>query len=362
MKKKLSLLAGLLVGWLACFGQQSDDPLRIVVIGVSHGHVGEVTAAAARGEVKVVGIWEKDPAVRAANRLVQMYPGVVFDDLEQMLATVKPEAAMAYGSIYDHLSVVEACAPKGIDVMVEKPLAVSGEHARRMAELARRHGIHLLTNYETSWYPTVHRAREMIRRGDIGPVHRIEVYDGHRGPVEIGCGPEFLAWLTDPVLNGGGAVVDFGCYGANLATWLLDGERPVSVSAVLRQLKPEVYPRVDDDATILVEYPGCTVQIMGSWCWPMDRKDMHIYGLGGYIYQDNRSRMRFLRGGERGEETLERMLPAPGNNPFGYLTAVVRGKIEVAPEDLAALENNLTVVDILDAARRSARTGERVVF
>jgi predicted dehydrogenase len=361
MIRILPLLAGLMLGPLVCLGQNQNDPLRIAVIGVSHGHVGEVRAAAQRGEVKVVGIYEKDPEVRAASSLARMYPEVVFDDLEAMLDAVKPEAAMAYGSIYDHLSVVEACAPRGIHVMVEKPLAVSGEHARRMATLARRHGIHLLTNYETSWYPTNHRAREMVMNGDIGPVTRIEVYDGHRGPVEIGCGPEFLAWLTDPVLNGGGAVIDFGCYGANLATWLLGGQRPVSVSAVLKQLKPEVYPKVDDDATILVEYPGCTVQIMGSWCWPMDRKDMHIYGLGGYIYQDNRSKMRFMAGGKRDEATLD-PLPAPGNNPFAYLTAVVRGRVAVAPDDLAALENNLTVVDILDAAKKSARTKKAVVF
>jgi len=41
----------------------------------------------------------------------------------------------------------------------------------------------------------------------------------------------FLAWLSDPKLNGAGALFDFGCYGADLATWLMDGRRPVSVTA-----------------------------------------------------------------------------------------------------------------------------------
>ena len=50
---------------------------------------------------------------------------IVFDDLESMLKATTPEAVTAFGTIYDHLSVVEACAPKGIHVMVEKPLAVS---------------------------------------------------------------------------------------------------------------------------------------------------------------------------------------------------------------------------------------------
>ncbi len=358
--KNLILAALLLAAPSIGYGQDKK-PLRIAVAGVSHGHVGEVTAAAGRGEVEVAGIFESDPAVRAASRLAQMYPDRVYDDLGKMLDEMKPEAAMAYGSIWDHLSVVEACAPRGIHVMVEKPLAVSGDHARRMASLAREHGIHLLTNYETTWYPTNHRAKELIAEGRIGAVTRINVFDGHQGPKEIGCGPEFLAWLTDPVLNGGGAVVDFGCYGANLATWIMNGQRPLSVYAVLKQLKPEVYPLVDDDATILVEYPGCTVEIMASWAWPFNRKDMHIYGEKGYIYQDDGRNMRFGYDGAKMTEGRQPM-EAPCNNPFAYLTAVVRGEITVGPADLSALENNLTVVEILDAARESARTKKAVLF
>jgi predicted dehydrogenase len=355
------ILAALLCAAPALGFGQGKAPLRIAVAGLSHGHVAEVTDAARRGEVEVAGIFESDPTVVAGNRLAKMYPALVYDDLGGMLDAVKPEAVMAYGSIYDHLSVVEACAPRGIHVMVEKPLAVSGEHARRMASLAREHGIHLLTNYETTWYPTNHKAREMVASGEIGPVTRINIFDGHQGPVEIGCGPEFLAWLTDPVLNGGGAVIDFGCYGANLATWLMDGQKPLSVYAVLKRQKPEVYPKVDDDATIILEYPGCSVEIMASWCWPSGRKDMHIYGKEGYIYQDTKTRMRYGREGGRIEEDLSEMT-APFNNPFAYLTSAVRGGITVGPEELSALENNLVVVDILDAARESARTKRAVVF
>ena len=51
--------------------------------------------------------------------------------------------------------------------------------------------------------------------------------DGHRGPKEINVQPEFFGWLTDPVKNGGGALFDFGCYGANLMTWMMDNQRPL---------------------------------------------------------------------------------------------------------------------------------------
>ena len=67
-----------------------------------------------------------------------------------------------------------------------------------------------------------------------------------------------MSWLTDPEKNGGGAVVDFGCYGANLMTWLQNGRKPIAVTAVTRNFKPDVYPKVDDDATIILEYEHAT--------------------------------------------------------------------------------------------------------
>ncbi len=194
-----------------------------------------------------------------------------FDDLRGMLGATKPEAASVMTSTFDHLMAVEACAPLGVHVMVEKPLAVSGEHARAMGGLAREHGIHLLTNYETSWYASVREAHRLTREGAWAtPVRRAVFRHGHPGPVEIGCSEAFLDWLCDPEANGGGAIMDFGCYGANIMTWLMDGSRPESVMATTRSLKPETYPSVDDDATIVLTYPGAVGVVQASWAWTHD--------------------------------------------------------------------------------------------
>jgi predicted dehydrogenase len=341
---------------------QNNKPLRLGVAGVSHGHLAEVTRRVERGDFTVVGVYEADRQIRENNGLRKKIDGSLFyADLGEMLDRTKPEVVVAYGSIFDHLSVVEACAPRGIHVMVEKPLAVNMEHAARMAELARKHKIHLLTNYETTWYSTNHEAYSLIQNDKIGQITRINVYDGHQGPIEIGCGKEFLDWLTDPVGNGGGAVIDFGCYGANLATWLMKGEKPLSVYGVLQHQKPAKYPKVDDDATIVLRYPSATVQIMGSWNWPMSRKDMHVYGSKGYIYQDTPTRMRVYAGKEENTLTPPALQP-PYNDSFYYLKAVVRGEIQLSPNDLPALENNLTVVRILEAAIQSSQKGEAVLF
>lgn len=343
------------------FAQNKKEPLRLAVAGVAHGHLNDVISRMNRGDFKVVGVYEKNDELREKNGLSnRLDKSFFYSDLENMLDQTKPEAVVAYGSIFDHLEVVEACAPRGIHVMVEKPLAVNLKHAKRMAQLARKHNILLLTNYETSWYTSNHEAYRLIKeKNAIGNITRMLVYDGHQGPFEIGCGKEFTDWLTDPKQNGGGAIIDFGCYGANLATWMLDGQRPVSVYAVMNHQKPDKYPKVDDDATILVQYPNVTVQIMPSWNWPMNRKDMYVYGSQGYIYQSTPTQMTLFQNGKE-RYVKPTALEAPYNDSFYYLKAAVRGEIKIHPSDLASLENNLIVVEILDAAVKSAQKGKPV--
>lgn len=342
---------------------QQTTPVRTAIAGMSHGHVVWILRNWQRKDLDIAGFYEPDHALAQRYAKEFKFPlERVYDDLDAMLEAVKPEAVCAFGSMYNHLQVVEACAPRKIHVMVEKPLAVSMQHAERMAELARANGIHLITNYETTWYASTYAAHKIaIEEGSLGPVRKIVVHDGHWGPVEIGCNPEFLAWLTDPVLNGGGAVVDFGCYGANLVTWLMGGAEPLTVTAVLQTLKPEVYPGVDDDATIILTYPHAQAIIQGSWNWPVGRKDMEIYGADGYVVAVDALTLRSRLRQDKAEKT-QTLPPAPErvSDPFSYLAAVVRGVEKVEPGNLWSLENNLSVVKILDAARLSARQGKTI--
>jgi predicted dehydrogenase len=339
--------------------------LKVGVAGLTHGHVGWILEANKRADLEIVGIAE--PNKELAERLTKNYGipmELVFDSLEEMLEATKPEAVTAFGNIFDHLAVVEACAPKGIHVMVEKPLAVSMEHALKMAELAKKHNIHLLTNYETTWYPSVEKAGELLESGTVGEMRKLIVRDGHRGPKNIGVSGEFLEWLTDPMLNGAGAIVDFGCYGANIATWLNAGQRPTSVTAVAQQFQPENNPKVEDDATIILTYENSQVILEPSWNWPIGRKDMEIYGLTGAIYADNGKdlRIRMAKGYDGFDEEKIRIekRDAPFDDPFSFLIAVIRNEIQMKSYDLSSLENNLVVVEILEAAIQSAKEGRTI--
>ena len=340
-------------------------PLGIGVVGLTHSHVHWILGREDSEDIEIVGIVE--PNLDLAQRYSKQhgYPmSIVYNSLEEMLDATQPEAVTAFGTIYDHLGIVETCAPKGIHVMVEKPLAVSMDHARKMEALAKEHNIHLLTNYETTWYPSNHKAYDMLNNGTIGELRKVIISDGHKGPKKIGVNSEFLEWLTDPFYNGGGAIMDFGCYGVNLMTWLQNGKRPNTVTAVTQQLQPENNPKVDDEAIIILTYEDVNATIQASWNWPIGRKDMEIYGLNGVIYADNRNnlRVRIAEGydGYHEESYQLKEREAPLNDPFALFAAVIRKEIILKPFEPSTIENNIIVVEILEAARKSAKAKKTI--
>ncbi|MEM7453106.1 MAG: Gfo/Idh/MocA family oxidoreductase [Planctomycetota bacterium] len=341
--------------------QAEESPTRIGIVGLVHTHVHWILGEWNNDDYQVVGIVEPNRELAEQYAQQHGYPmEIVFETMEEMVEATNPEAVTAFNTIYGHLKVVEFCAPRGIHVMVEKPLAVNLDHARQMEALAKEHNIHLLTNYETSWYPSHSSAYDLIHAEDqIGDIRKMVFHHGHPGPIEIGCNPEFVEWLTDPALNGGGALTDFGCYGANLSTWMLLGEEPLTVSCTRQTFKPDMYPEVEDEATIVLTYPTAQVIIQASWNWPYNRKDMEVYGESGYVVCENGQSLEILR---TGEEQAESMIGTPLSgelsNPFRYLGAVLRGDITPRSHEVSALPNNMTVMRILEAARLSAERGE----
>jgi len=329
-------------------------------VGLVHGHVhGFLSQYQRSPEIEIVGVVELDAQLRsAASKRYGFNSSQMFADLEEMIAKTHPQAVLVYTNTYDHRRVVEICARHGVHVMMEKPLAVSLEDAFGMQKAAQGGNIHVLVNYETSWYRSNHAAYDLVHDGSLGDIRKVVVHDGHKGPKEIGVEPEFLEWLTDPKLNGGGALFDFGCYGADLMTWLMEGQRPQTVTAITQQIKPEVYSRVDDEATIVLTYPRAQAIVQASWNWPNDRKDMEVYGQTGQVITVKRDELRLHKAGENEERVAAKPIPAPYDDELAYLRAVVLDGIK--EDGLSSLETNVTVTEILDAARRSAKEGKTI--
>ena len=345
--------------------QEKSALLRVGVVGLVHDHVHWILGRDKIGDIEIVGIVE--PNRDLAKKYSEQYGysmDFVYNTLEEMVTATQPEAVTAFNAIFDHLEVVKYCAPKGIHVMVEKPLAVSYEHAKQMVALAKKHDIQLLTNYETSWYGSNYEAYKIIHEENkVGDIRRIIFHTGHPGPAEIGCSEEFLEWLTDPVMNGGGALTDFGCYGANLATWLMKGEKPQSVACVTQKIKPELYPKVEDEATIVITYPKTQVIIQASWNWSHNRKDMEIYGKTGYVICKNREVMEVMENEKEGPYTIKAPPLIKGfNDPFSLLAKVVKEQYQLPRFDPSSIGNNEIVVQILEIAKHAADTGHTITW
>ncbi len=346
---------------------QTAAPIRVAIVGLVHGHVqGFLHNLPSHPEITLVGISEPDAALRQHYIDRTHLPANLFFPTEAaMLQSTHPQAILVYTSTAGHRAAIEQAAPLHIAAMVEKPLATTVEDALAIQAVAQKYNIPVLTNYETTWYASNTEAANILAAGKIGDLRKLVVHDGHQGPKEIGVGPEFLGWLSDPKQNGGGALFDFGCYGIDLATWIMHGELPLTVTAVTLHIKPQIYPNVDDDSTVVLTYPHAQAIIQGSWNWPFSRKDMEIYGATGYVdtlYEDHNpgAKLRVRLTGEKTEhiETAPALAP-PQNESLNYLTAVLAGTLK-PQHDLTSLDTNVAVVRILDAARRSAQTGRAV--
>jgi predicted dehydrogenase len=348
-----------------------DAPMKVGIVGLVHGHIefafrgGSLAPAGGllqRPDIQIVGIVEPDQ--KLFDSYAQRYhlpASLHFASIREMVSQVHPQAALVYTNISDHRRVVEECAALGVHVMVEKPLAISYEDALAIQTAAQRGRIHVLVNLETSWYGSNMEAFHFLKQGALGPIVKTVFRDGHRGPKLIGTiGPEFISFLVDPRQNGAGALYDFGCYGANLMTWIMEGEAPKSVTAVTKRLQPDLYPEVDDEADIVLDYKNAVAIIQASWNWPFAVKQMDVYGRSGYAKTIDSERIEVRRANESEGQMMKATLPsAPDDDPLHYLAAVLHGEIQEG-DSLSSLKNNLTVSEILDAARQSARMGRTV--
>ena len=345
-------------------GQSSSSAgkTRLDVIGLDHDHVwGLLKDLADEPNAELVAIADSHPEL--VDRAKGKVPANVkfYADYVQMLNETKPDGVIVTTENDRHLEILRECAKRHIHYSTEKPMATTAADAREMERLANQAGIKVMVNYWNAWVAPTHELRQRVRDNQLGPVQRIIVQYGHQGPKEIGVSKYFAGWLYDPVKNGGGAIMDFGCYGAEWAVWLKG--RPARVSAVTQKLKVDQHNAVDDDATIVLDYPDGTAILEASWDWPYNMGQVQVFGPKGSLLATARD--LFFRSpsdsvakvGLEGERvTLDPPLHET-SNPISYFVDCIRNNKPI--EDPLSMKLNVQVMEILDAARESARTGKQ---
>jgi predicted dehydrogenase len=334
---------------------------RLAVVGLDHDHVWSLLKdIAGEPSAELVAIAEADPAL--VSRAQKEVPASVkfYADYVAMLDQAKPEAVIVATSNDRHLEILRQCAKRHVHYSTEKPMATSAADAREMERLAQEANIKLMVNYWNAWVAPSHDLLHRVRAGEVGPIQKIIVQYGHRGPKEIGISQQFANWLYDPVKNGGGAIMDFACYGAELSLWLKG--RPTRVYATTRKMKVEQNNKVDDDATIVLDYQDATAIIEASWDWPYTKEQVEVFGPKGSLLARHNTLQRRSADAHGpnvapdGESVTLDALPKKTSNPISYLVDCIRNNKPI--EDPVSARLNVQVMEILDAARESARTGK----
>ena len=239
-----------------------------------------------------------------------------------------------------------------------KPLASSYADAVKIRDLARKHGVQVMTNYQMAWWPTQYAAKAQADSGSLGKVWRLHGVVGHGGPgAEKLTDKVFFQWLTDPVENGGGALIDFGCYNALWSLWYLG--RPETVFAQVNRLQPERFPKVEDNAVLVLTYKNGVGIFEGSWDLPRGFQDLEVFGRSGSVYMTkDKVELRKGKDGKEVSEVAPAALPDDRKEPVTYLIGRLRAGQPL--DGLVAPDINVDVVEILDAAKESVKTGRAV--
>lgn len=349
------LVLWMVAAQLAAQAQTSD--IKIAVVGLVHSHVWGHLGNMLKGDkMRLVGIAETVPELVAEAKKRGAGDDLIFSDYKAMLEKTKPDVVWAFVENNRHLEIAEFCAPRKIHLMYEKPLASTYSDAVKIRDLARKHGIQVLTNYQMAWWPSMYAQKKAVDAGELGKVWRLRGVVGHGGPGgPTGLNKWFFNWLTDPEQNGAGALMDFGCYNALWGLWYMG--KPETIYAQVNHLRPETFPKVEDNATIVFHYKNGVGLFEASWDLPRSFQDLEVFGLGGSLYMNREMvRMRKSRSEERGVPVEP--LPAERADPLSYMADIIKNKGKI--DGIVALDINVDVLELIEAMKKSAKTGAAV--
>lgn len=356
---------------------------RLGIIGFAHMHVNNVAALYAKhpqvqwiacaDTTPIVPELREAPYTRAWNlkhTLTNIGVPRSFTNYHEMLDKEKFDIIIVCSENAQHADIVEACAAKGVNVCVEKPMASSYSHALRMARACQTAKVTLLVNWPTTWSPQERKMKELLDQGVAGRILEVKFRAGHTGPLGPGAAHAGVSEVAAPMsgaergatwwhqeITGGGAMLDYCCYGAMIAHWYI-GQHAVAALGMKANLDSQ-WGDANDNGAMLVRFPQAMALLEGSWTqWDYGVPGGPIvYGTKGtLVAESDHEHIRFNQG--HGHDTIFTPDPLP------------KGRGDVAEEFIHHLEtgeplhptlevsNNLHAMAILDAGVRSATSNK----
>ena len=337
------------------------SPTRIGVLGLHHDHVWsnlEELAALENGTL----IAAADPNEPLLAQVGSAHGCELHSDYETLLKRDDIDAVYIFASNRTGAELAVEAARRGKHIFIEKPMAADLAGADAMLSAARDAGVRLMINWPFAWWTQMQHAIRLAQSGDIGRVWQVKYRAAHQGPAEMGCTRYFCDWLYDPHLNGGGALMDYCCYGSILSRVLLG--RPESVFGMDGNLCKKSLP-VEDNAMLVLRYPDAMATSEASWTQigKLSSYLTIIYGETGTLLVEPRDGANLLKAtndDETGSEIdVPEAVPELRSGSAHFLHAIQTG----APfQPLCDPENCRDAQAILEAGRRSAKTRTEVAL
>ncbi len=344
--------------------------LRFAGINFDHMHMGDLLRMVdEHPDAEIAAVF--DPDQRRMESAIQNFAipaDRIFTDLDTCLQAARPDIAIICSAPAEHARYVEAIAPTGAHIFIEKPFASSADDARRIMA-AIRPGQKLMVNWPLAWTRSHNTAKRLTDEGRIGELIEVHFYDGNRGPlyhladkVEVSDDEvekqKASSWFYKKAA-GGGSLIDYLGYGTTLGTWFHGGREPIEITAVVDET-PGI--EVDQHSVTVARYAQGLSKFETRWGtisdpWtlqPIPRCGFMLVGTKGaiasYDYDDHVTLQ--LRGGEPQAVPVDE--PKPGRrNAIEYIVDCIRNDRPI--EGPVSAEMGLIGQRMIDTALASSR-------
>lgn len=359
--------------------------IKAVIIGFSHMHVNEVAlymseqpdfelvgAADVPSDVECIPSLRYTPSWNLEN-VKQNYCSNIYDDYKVMLDECKPDIAFILTENCQKPDVVEECAKRGINVCIEKPIAVSYEEALKIEASVKKYGIEAVVNWPVVWREYVHKMKAALDAKLVGDPIKLRYINGHTGPLGKGAKhrgvSENAEEMTDEqrektwwhqLSHGGGVFLDICCYGCLFSKWFLgDGEQSVlSYGANLNT----PFGDTEDNFAAIVKYESKMSVIEGTWTTPravIPSGPMVVCTDGVIMCTGGAENMPDVKAYDTYGNEVEipeiEFSDIYRNMPWQYANHVNTGE---GIHEMLTLDTNMEVMALLDAAIKSSKSGK----
>ena len=363
--------------------------IKAVIIGFSHMHVNEVALyISEREDMELLAVAdvpskgaEEIPPLRYTPKwnlqnVKDNYCKKVYDDYKEMLDAEKPDIAFILTENCQKPEVVEECAKRGINVSIEKPIAVSLKEAKKIEKSVKKYGIEAVVNWPVAWRPYLYKMKAVLDSGVLGTPTKLRYINGHTGPLGKGAKHRGVSDNAEEMIDtqrgktwwhkdelGGGVFLDIACYGCYFAKWLMgDGEK--SVIAHGENLNTP-FGDTDDNFAAIVKYDENKMSVLeGTWTTPravIPSGPMVLCTDGVVMCTGGAENAPDVKAydiyGNEIEVPEVDFGDAFNNMPSHYADCKKNGKPIF---EMLTLAKNIEVMAILDAAIKSRKNGKEV--